>query len=229
MSETPTDPTPTPTPGDPAPAPTPDPANPTPDPAPEPTPDPTNEPDPRVKRANEQAAAERIKRREVEQQLAAQGETLAKLAAVFNPQADPSADPAQQAAQATAQAEQLTNRVSELQAELLVHNIAGEHGGNAVALLDSRTFTTKLHGLDPSADNYSEQVAEAIKAAVTSNATLAAAGQVPSRGGAPGAGQGPADPGGVTQEQFNAMTIGQRNELFQTNPDTYRRLAGSIR
>jgi hypothetical protein len=186
--------------------------------------------DPRVKRANAQAAAERVKRREVEQQLAAQGETLAKLAAVFNPEST-TEDPAQQLANITTEAESLRTETAQLRAELLVHTIAGDNGGNPVALLDSRTFTNKLHGLDPSADEYPAQVAEAIKDAVSKNASLSqTAGQGPSRGGAPGAGQGAAQPdGAVTQEQFNGMSYADRAQLFQTNPDLYRRLNAGTR
>lgn len=222
-----------PTPGtDPATPPTP-PAPPA-DPAPDPVDPPEgDETDPRVKRANEQAAAARIALRdtkaELEAKLAEQGAILAKLAGVFNPQADPTADPAQVAAAAAAEAEKARAELAQSKAELLVHTIAGTNGGNPVALLDSRKFADTLHALDVSAPDYPDQVAAAIKAAVAANANLAAAGQGPSRGGAPGAGQGPAAPGAVTQEQFDAMGVTQRNELFRSNPDLYRRLAADIR
>lgn len=181
--------------------------------------------DPRVKRANAQAAAERVKRKQLEAELASSKGILDKLAAVFNPESGPEADPAA----LTGQVEQLTTEAAQLKAELLVHTIAGTNGGNPVALLDSRTFATKLHGLDPSADDYTDQVAAAIKDAVKQNASLAAAtGQAPAAGGAPGAGQGSALPAGaVTQEQFNAMGYAERTELFERNPDLYRRLAGT--
>lgn len=227
-------------PANPAPEPTPQdpPADPAADPVTDPAPvdppaDPADETDPRVKRANAEAAKYRTQLRdtkaELEGKLAEQAAVLAKLAAVFNPEADPAEDPAQQAAEATAKAEQLTTRVGQLEAELLVHTIAGENGGNPVALLDSRNFTTALHGLDPAADDYTEQVAKAISDAVSKNASLSAAGQGPSRGGAPGAGQGPAAPGAVTQEQFDAMGPRERNDLYRNNPDLYRRLASNIR
>lgn len=224
MSDNPTDPA-----TDPAADPTVDPANPPADPAtppaaPDPTTDPDGSDDPRVKRANQQAAAERVKRRELEVELAGVKDIVTKIGAVFNPEAGPTADPAA----LTGQVEQLTTEAAQLKAELLVHTIAGENGGNPVALLDSRSFADTLHGLDPAADDYRTQVADAIKAAVTKNANLAATGRAPVAGGAPGAGQGPAQPAGaVTQEQFNAMGYAQRTELFQTNPDLYRRLAGT--
>ena len=186
------------------------------------------EDDPRVKRANAQAAKYRTDLRAQETKVAELEGTLAKLAAVFNPGAAET-DPAQQAATATAEAEKMRTEAAQLKAELLVHTIAGDNGGNPVALLDSRTFADALHGLDPSADDYTAQVAEAIKAAVSKNANLStSAGQGPARGGAAGAGQGPAQPAGaVTQEQFDAMGYEARADVFRTNPDLYRRLAGT--
>lgn len=184
--------------------------------------------DARVKRANAEAAKYRTALRAQEQEVAGLKDTLAKLAAVFNPEAGGNEpDPAA----LTGQVEQLTTRTAQLEAELLVHTIAGENGGNPVALLDSRNFADKLHALDATADDYTALVAQAIKDAVSKNASLSVgAGQAPGRGGAPGAGQGPAQPAGaVTQEQFDAMGLSQRNDLYRTNPDLYRRLAANIR
>jgi hypothetical protein len=197
------------------------------DPPADPPADPADENDPRVKRANSEAAKYRTERNQLQQQLEEQGKTLQALAAVLNPQANPEADPAAQLATITSEAESLRNEVTGLRAELMVHTLAGKNGGDPVALLDSRGFLSKLSGLDPAADDYSDQVAAAIKAAVTENKNLAASGQVPSRGGAPGAGQGSEQPAGaVTQEQFNAMSYQDRGQLFRTNPELYRRLAG---
>jgi len=189
--------------------------------------DTTDESDPRVKRANAQAAKYRTDLRAAQDSLAEQGKTLAALAAVFNPDSRET-DPAAQLANITTEAEGLRSTVTQLQAELMVFTLAGEHNANPTALLDSRTFANTLHGLDPTADDYRDQVANAIKTAVAANATLQTAGQGPSRGGAAGAGQGAAQPAGaVTQEQFDAMAYPARSELFRTNPDLYRRLAGT--
>lgn len=192
--------------------------------------------DPRVKRANAQAAnyrtqlrAEQEARQALQDQLTAQGETLGKLAAVFNPDAPAGDDPAEALQTITAEAESLRTENTTLRAELAVHAVAADNGGNPNALLDSRSFLNTLQALDATADDYRDQVAEAIKSAVESNANLSAAGPAPAKGGAPGAGQGSAGSGGVTQEQFDAMSIGERSQLFQTDPDTYRRLADNIR
>lgn len=229
-------PDPAPAPTDPTPTPTPTPAPPA-DPAPaDPPPvDPADdENDPRVKRANAQAADYRTKLRAQEQatadlqaKLDEQASTLSKLAAVFNPEANPADDPAQALQTITAEAETLRTEATTLRAELAVHNLAADNGGNPNALLDSRSFLNALQKLDASADDYRDKVAAAIKAAVESNATLSATGPAPAKGGAPGAGQGSAAAGGVTQEQFDAMGLAARNELFQRDPDTYRRLVGN--
>jgi hypothetical protein len=135
-----------------------------------------------------------VKRRQLETELASVKDIVTKIGAVFNPESGPEADPAA----LTGQVEQLTTEAAQLRAELLVHTIAGTNGGNPVALLDSRTFATKLHGLDPAADDYTDQVATAIKDAVKQNASLAAVtGQAPAAGGASGAGQGSAQPAGA--------------------------------
>lgn len=197
------------------------------DPPADPVDDPADDSDPRVKRANAQAAKYRTDLRAAQDSLAEQGKTLAALAAVFNP-GSTETDPAAQLANITTEAEGLRSTVTQLQAELMVFTLAGEHNANPTALLDSRTFANTLHGLDPTADDYRTQVADAIKAAVAANANLQTAGQGPSRGGAAGAGQGAAQPAGaVTQEQFDAMAYPERSELFRTNPDLYRRLAGT--
>lgn len=141
------------------------------------------EEDARVKRANSQAAASRVALREAQTQLEEQGKTLAALAAVFNPNGDKDADPAALAAQATAEAEALKAQVAQAKAELHVHTVAGALNANPVALLDSRSFTDVLHGLDPTADDYSTQVADAIKGAVAKNSAYSAAGQGSSSGG----------------------------------------------
>lgn len=192
--------------------------------------------DARVTRANRQAAQYRTQLRTQEQatadlqaKLDEQAATLSKLAAVFNPDAPQGADPAEALQTITAEAETLRTELAQARAELAVHNLAADNGGNPNALLDSRSFLSTLQALDASADDYQDQVAEAIKSAVASNATLSATGPGPAKGGAPGAGQGSAASGGVTQEQFDAMGLAQRNELFRTDPDTYERLAASIR
>ncbi|MFD9069495.1 hypothetical protein [Streptomyces lasiicapitis] len=126
--------------------------------------------------------------------------------------------------------EQLTQQLTTAQdrarataVELAVYRTAPSAGANPEALLDSRAFATTVAALDP-ADT--DAVTAAIKAAVTANPRLAAEVQ---QTGAPRGGaefSGPPSQG-VTPAQFAAMDYAQRAELFQSDPDTYRRLAGT--
>ncbi|EPH40342.1 hypothetical protein ABT390_13540 [Streptomyces aurantiacus] len=126
--------------------------------------------------------------------------------------------------------EQLTQQLTTAQeqarataVELAVHRTAPSAGANPDALLDSRAFATAAATLDP-ADT--DAVTAAIKAAVTANPRLAAEAQ---HTGAPRGGAeftGPPS-GGVTPAQFAAMDYAARAALFQSDPDTYRRLAGT--
>lgn len=73
--------------------------------------------------------------------------------------------------------EQLTTAYKERTVELAVYKSAAEHGGDPNALLDSRGFLTKVHALDPGADDFDAKVAEHIAAAVAANPKLRAAAQ----------------------------------------------------
>lgn len=192
--------------------------------------------DPRVQRANRQAAQYRTQLRETQQQLQQvteaqqeQQSVLQRLAQALtgdSGEGDQDADPAEQVTALTGEVETLRNDNQRLQAELLVHTLASDPSkglnANPVALLDSRSFTNQLGALDASADDYQDQVAEAIRSAVESNSSLRA-GQGSRRGGAESAGR--SGDSAVTQEQFQAMSAKDRSELFQTNPTLYRKLA----
>lgn len=149
--------------------------------------------DPRVQRANRQAANYRTQLRETEQR-AEQAETAAQQATqvvealrnALDPNGDSNGegDPAEQVQQLTGQVEQLTSTNTQLEAALLVHNIAadGEVDANPTALLDSRSFADALAKLDAGAEDYRTQVQEAMQDAVSKNAAYRA-GQGSSRGG----------------------------------------------
>lgn len=186
--------------------------------------------DARVKRANADAARYRTELRALQAKAEQDSGVLDALRKALDPNAKDGDDPTVQVTELTGRVEKLTSDNTSLRAELLVHTLASDNGGNPVSLLDSRGFLTTLQGLDPEGENYRTEVADAIKAAVKANASLAAAGQAPSRGGAAGAGAGSSQPdGAVTQEQFDAMGIAERSALHRTNPDLYRRLAANIR
>lgn len=146
--------------------------------------------DARLQRANRQASRYRTELRESQTQLSELQAQHEQTTAVLNalrqalvPDAgDGDGDPAVQVTELTGRIESLTTENASLRAELLVHSIAGEHGGNPVALLDSREFVAALQGLDPEGEDYRTEVAEAIKAAVSKNAAYRA-GQGSSSGG----------------------------------------------
>lgn len=66
--------------------------------------------------------------------------------------------------------------------ELAAYKTAAKHDANPAALLDSRSFLTSVEGLDPTADDFTQKLDDAIKAAVEANQQLRA-GQAPRRGG----------------------------------------------
>jgi hypothetical protein len=132
------------------------------------------------------------------------------------------------AAQEEATPEQLVERLTEQQARarnaemrLAVFGAAAAAGADPQALNDSVTFRDSLANIDPTD---TAAVTAAITAAVAANPRLAAQLPTgPARGGVEFGGT----PGGeVTREQFAAMDYRARTALYQSDPDTYRRLAG---
>lgn len=136
-------------------------------------------------------------------------------------------DPAQAGQEATPEqlAEQLRTSQAEARqkaVELAVYRTAQDAGADPDALLDSRHFATAVADLDP-ADT--DAIKAAITTAVDANPRLAAPSTAPAppRGG--GEFGGPPT-NGVTPQQFAAMGYAERAELYQSDPDAYRRLAG---
>lgn len=132
---------------------------------------------------------------------------------------DEGTDPEQAAAddrkaRETAEADARAARV-----ELAVHRAAPGKNADATALLDSRAFQARVQDLDPTD---SDALAAAIDKAVEDNPRLAAT-QAAARSSADFTG-GNGD-GAITPEKFRAMGMAERNALYQSDPDTYRRLA----
>ncbi|MFD9853448.1 hypothetical protein ACFWXZ_14465 [[Kitasatospora] papulosa] len=167
------------------------------------------------------ARAEAGKTRVTAKQKAAD-EARAELLAQFTALIDPSK------ASTPATAEQLTQQLTESQTqarqtavELAVYRTARDAGGDPDALLDSRQFAASLADVDP-ADGAA--ITAAIQAAVTANPKLGTAPTGPARGGGEFTGP-PADE--VSPAAFAAMDYAKRAQLYETDPDTYRRLAGT--
>lgn len=75
----------------------------------------------------------------------------------------------------------------------------------------------------PSDPEYAAKVSAAVAALVAADPTLRRSGTVAAAGVE---NHGGANGNDISQEQFNQMTMSQKTELFNSNPDAYRRLAG---
>lgn len=163
---------------------------------------------------------------------AGKGRVTAKQQAADNARAELTAqllgilDPSKAGQQATP--EELTQQLTTAQAqarqtavELAVYRTAAAAGADADALLDSRTFADSLADVDPTD---AAAVTAAIKAAVAANPRLGTRPAGPTIGGSEFTGTAPQ---GITAAQFERMPYAERAELFQTDPATYRRLAGT--
>ncbi|QAX92768.1 hypothetical protein SEA_AUSTINTATIOUS_6 [Streptomyces phage Austintatious] len=206
---------------DPATAPQGNPPNPTPTPAPA-APAPGEDPAATIARLQNElsrARAEAGNQRVTAKHRAADDartDLVKQLMAVIDPDAaDKPATPEQLTQQLTAQ--QARTRSAELR--LAVYSLAPAAGGDPMALADSRAFADATANIDP-ADTAA--VTAAITAAVAANPRLAAQQAGPPRGGA----DFTSGPTAVTAEQFAAMDYAARADLYGSDPDTYRRLAG---
>ncbi|MFD3829727.1 hypothetical protein [Streptomyces sp. NPDC058621] len=205
-----------------APTPTPPPPPPPP-PAPAPTDTGDQDPGATIARLESDLAAARSeagKQRVTAKQQAAdtaRAELTAQLLGILDPsKAGQEATPEELAQQLTSAQEQARQTA----VQLAVYRTATAAGADPDALLDSRQFAAALSDVDP-ADTAA--VTAAIKAAVLANPRLGAKPAGPPLGGRE---FNSAPPQGVTSDQFAAMDYAARAELFQTDPTTYRRLAG---
>lgn len=94
--------------------------------------------------------------------------------------------------------------------ELAVYRVAGKHGADPDAVLDSRSFQNAVAQLDPTAGDFAAQVDAALAAAVETNPRLrAAATEAPTAPAAPAQPATPAAPAaGVSGAPITAPTEG---------------------
>ncbi|MFF0721338.1 hypothetical protein [Micromonospora sp. NPDC003816] len=83
-------------------------------------------------------------------------------------------DPAEQLKAARESADKATAKARQTAVELAVYKSAGKAGADPDAVLDSRGFLAAVADLDPEDGEFNDKVTAAIKAAVKSNAKLAA-------------------------------------------------------
>ncbi|GAA0969791.1 hypothetical protein GCM10009555_017560 [Acrocarpospora macrocephala] len=131
-------------------------------------------------------------------------------------------DPAKQIETLTAESAKKDSRIRELEIRDAVRDVAGQHGGDASALLDSRGFLRAVADFDPADKGFKAAVADAIKTAVKDNPKLAAAAAAaeekkpkpaPVSGGEFTGGSGEGGP--ITEEQLARMTPDQIAAAFK--------------
>ncbi|MFE5777085.1 hypothetical protein [Brachybacterium sp. NPDC056505] len=172
-----------------------------------------------IRKTRDEAAQNRTARNTEREQADARVAAILKAAGIETD--DDTEDPVK-AAEADRQArEKAEQDARTARVELAVYRAAPAANGDAAALLDSRSFLDRITDLDPSdQDAITGAIRDAIKDAPRLAATQAAA-----RSGADFTG-GTGD-GAITPQKFRDMDMQQRNELFLSDPDTYRRLAAS--
>lgn len=121
----------------------------------------------------------------------------------------------------TEQVAQYAKAEKQARLEFAIWRTAEKLGANAATLLDSKTFSKSLDGIDPQDDDAIETVIkETMKTnplfAKTPPVTASTVEHAPSPGG-----------NEVTKEQFNKMTIKQRMNLFKTNRELYNQFTGN--
>lgn len=104
--------------------------------------------------------------------------------------------------------------------ELAVYRGASAAGGDPDALLDSNSFLRSIESVDPTD---TEKITAAIKEAVKNNSKLS---MVPRAGSKSGGDVGGSGERAINKETFDNMSGVEKNQLFRTDPDLYRRLAG---
>lgn len=128
-----------------------------------------------------------------EQAAQQQADLVKKLAAAFGLQGEEAKPPSveeltKQLADARTETEKTQALARQRDVELAVYRSAGSAGGDADALLDSRSFLRSIRDLDPAASTFADDVAAAVAKAVEGNPKLALkqpeAPQPPARGGA---------------------------------------------
>lgn len=121
-------------------------------------------------------------------------------------QDDEPADPTE----LTKQIEAERNTARAAQVELAVFRTAGKHAADADALLDSRSFLTRVKELDPTAPDFASQVEDAIKTVVENNPKLRVAQAAAKAGSDLSAGNADPSKGQLTREQLAALSPSDR-------------------
>lgn len=129
-----------------------------------------------LKKLRDEAAGNRVKAKEVTDRLAAfeaqqeqQRQAMAKALGLVSDEPPTAEQLAEQLNATKAERDAQEARARQTAVELAVFRAAATEQVDGNALLDSRTFVSALDGLDPSADDFGQQVKAAIAAAAESN------------------------------------------------------------
>lgn len=178
-----------------------------------------------VEKLRQEAAENRTKARDAEKQ--AKDEADARVKAILEAAGIKTEGDEDPEAAAKAQAEQNASRAEAAEAErdqakreLAIYKQANKSGADTDLLLDSTSFLNATKDISP---DDAEAIETAIKKALETNPRFKSA-QAAGQSGADfngGTGEGQ-----ITQEQFNAYSPSEKNDLFKSNPTLYRKLSG---
>jgi hypothetical protein len=127
--------------------------------------------------------------------------------------------------QTSVEAEQTKAEASRLKVEMAVIKEAAKQRVDVDKLTNSRSFYENITSLDPTAEDFEAAVQSAIEAEVEKDRTLKATGG-PAKSGAETYG-GTGDQQAITKEQFEAMSLDEKTQLFRTNRSEFDRLANA--
>lgn len=129
-----------------------------------------------LKKLRDEAAGNRVKAKEVTDRLAAfetqqeqQRQAMAKALGLVSDEPPTAEQLAEQLNATKAERDAQQARARQTAVELAVFRAAAAEQVDGNALLDSRAFVSALDGLDPSAENFGQQVKDVIAAAAESN------------------------------------------------------------
>ncbi|WP_293787769.1 hypothetical protein, partial [uncultured Aeromicrobium sp.] len=129
----------------------------------------------------------------------------------------------QQLTEQTTQSEKNAADAKNARVELALYKASAKHDADPDLLTAVLAHKGKLSDLDPTADDFDTTLDALVKQAVADNPRLKAAPAAGKSGAELNGGSGE---GAITQEQFDRMSGQERNELYRTNPELYRRLSG---
>lgn len=135
-----------------------------------------------VAKLREEAAKHRNDKKTTEQELSQYKGKLDQLRKALDPDASQEEDPAKVAERATQERDEKDKELRELRIERASEKAARKHGADSDALTDSKSFAKQASELDPTAEDFAEQMDALVKSTVDANPKLRAAQATPRSG-----------------------------------------------